>query len=89
LIGWLKKKEKRRRKKEETHGAEGLRWVLSEGQPATSQQVNPPHSKSTTGHRDPRLGLAGHGFGFFFFPFQWFDFFFFFGFLRMIKFQKG
>jgi hypothetical protein len=32
LIEWLKKKEKRRkRKKEETHGAEGLRWVLLKG----------------------------------------------------------
>jgi hypothetical protein len=39
----------------------------------------PPRSKSTTGHRDPRLGLAGRGFGFFFFffPSGGSDFFFF------------
>jgi hypothetical protein len=70
LIGWLKKKEKRRkRKKEETYGAKGLRWVLPEGRLATLQQVDPPRNKSTTGHRDPRLGLAGSEFGFFFFFF--------------------
>jgi hypothetical protein len=41
---------------------------------------DPPRSKSTTGHRDLWLGLAGVGlvFFFFFFPFGGSDFFFFF-----------
>jgi hypothetical protein len=38
---------------------------------------DPPRSKSTTGHRDPRLGLAGVGLVFFFFPSGGSDFFFF------------
>jgi hypothetical protein len=71
LIGWLKKKEKRRRRKKEEWGAEGVRW-------SCRKDDQPPRSKSTTGHRDPRLGLAGRGFGFFFFFFWWSDFFFFF-----------
>jgi hypothetical protein len=63
---------------EETHGVEG-----SAG--SCRKDDWPPRSKSTTGHRDPRLGLAGRGFGFFF-SFRWSDFFFWF--FRMIKFQK-
>jgi hypothetical protein len=32
---------------------------------AQTPRGDPPHKKSTTGHRDSRLGLAGRGFGFF------------------------
>jgi hypothetical protein len=32
---------------------------------AQTPRGDPPRKKSTTGHRDPRLGLAGRGFGFF------------------------
>jgi hypothetical protein len=53
LIGWLKKKEKRRRKKKEEWGAEGVRWVLPEGRPATSQQVDDRPPRPTAGSRRP------------------------------------
>jgi hypothetical protein len=62
LIGWLKKKEKRRRRKKEEWGAEGVRWVLPEGRPATE----------THGWVSPAVGLV---FFFFFFFFRWSDFF--------------
>jgi hypothetical protein len=75
LIGWLKKKEKRRRKKEETHGAEGLRWVLSEGRLATSQQVDDRPLRPTAGSRQLWVCF------FFFFFSSGGLFFFFFGFL--------
>jgi hypothetical protein len=77
LIGWLKKKEKRRRKKEEW-GAEGVRWVLPEGRPATSQQVDDRPPRPTAGSRRPWVWF----FFFFFFSSGGLIFFFFFlGFL--------
>jgi hypothetical protein len=69
LIGWLKKKEKRRRRKKEEWGAEGVRWVLPEGRPATSQQVDDRPPRPTAGSRQPWVWF------FFFFFFRWSDFF--------------
>jgi hypothetical protein len=57
LIEWLKKKENRTRKKEETHGVEGLRWILPEGRPATSQQVD-DLATETHGWVSPTVGLV-------------------------------
>jgi hypothetical protein len=56
-----------------------------------THRSDPPRSKSTTGHRDPWLGLAGVGLVFFFFflPVGLIFFFFFFLVFRMIKFQIG
>jgi hypothetical protein len=72
LIGWLKKKEKRRRKKEEW-GAEGVCWVLPEGRPATSQQVDDRPPRPTAGSRQPWVWV------FFFFFFSSGGLIFFFG----------
>ena len=63
--------------------AVGLAVAVPRRRSAQTPRGDPPRHKSTTGHRDPRLGLAGRGSGFFFI----FSLFFL-GF-RMIKSQKG
>jgi hypothetical protein len=58
----LQQAKEERKEKEEEEGRVGCKGSVG----SSRKDDRPPRSKSTTGHRDPRLGLASRGFGFFF-----------------------